>query len=85
MTTADPPAVLPSSIAAEAIVAAIAGGRAAGRREGLAGGVETMESAAGRATIELSPGMTKALKRTRASAKNLRYRAERLRRSGRTA
>jgi hypothetical protein len=80
---ASPPAVLPSSMAAEAIVAAVLGAHAAGRREGEAGGVDAMQTSDGRATIELSPGMTKALKRTRDSAKTLRYRVERLRHSAR--
>jgi hypothetical protein len=81
--SASPPAVLPSSIAAEAILAAIVGARSAGRREGQAGGVEAMESSDGRAVIELSPGATKALRRARDKAQGLRYRASRLRRSSR--
>jgi hypothetical protein len=81
--TANPPALLPSSIASEAVLAAIVGARAAGRRQARAGGAKAIPSSDGRATIELSPGATKALKRARDSAQRLRYRAGRLRRSTR--
>ncbi len=64
-----PPALLPADVAAEAIIGAIAGTRAAGRREGRAG--SALHAPAGRAEIELSPGMTKLLKRARDRAQGV--------------
>jgi hypothetical protein len=81
--SADPPALLPSSIASEAVLAAIIGARNAGRRQERAGSAKAIPSSDGRATIELSPGATKALRRARDSARRLRYRAGRLRRAAR--
>lgn len=74
-----PPAVLPAHMAADAIVAAIIGSRAAGRKEGKAGSPQAIETSDGRATIELSPGMTKALRRSRDRVQSVRYRLKRAR------
>ncbi|MBV9487351.1 MAG: hypothetical protein JO246_14995 [Frankiaceae bacterium] len=79
--SATPPAVIPSQMAGDALVAAIIGARQAGRREGKAGSVEAMTSSDGRHTIELGPGTTKALKRAQATAQGIKYRAQSLRKS----
>jgi hypothetical protein len=78
-----PPALLPSSIAAEALVAAVVGGRAAGQREGRSGAKDAEYTPDGRAVIELSPRATKALKRARDRTQRVRYRVSRLTRSDR--
>jgi hypothetical protein len=77
--TEPPPPLLPADIAAEAIIGAIAGSRAAGRREGRTG--SALQTPDGRAAIELPPGATKLLKRARDRANGIRYRVARATRS----
>jgi hypothetical protein len=74
--TEPPPPLLPADIAAEAIIGAIAGSRAAGRREGRTG--SALQTPDGKAAIELPLGTTKLLKRARDRAQGLRYRMARL-------